>query len=264
MSAVGPTAATLPSDMQDERGREPGHLGDGMADVDDGDAGLIAQPFDVGQDLRLARFIERGQRLVHQQQARIGEQGPANGDALLLAAGEPAWTPLEEGTDAEQVHHPFEIVASLGPGREPAAVEEVLPHREMRKQTALLEDVADPAAMARHEHAAGGVDQDLIANRYVSLLGAYQSSDDVDDRRLAGARPAEQRDQAAAGLETRIEQEVSEAMPDVDGQRHSTSRRRLTLRAISSDASRASIEIATETSVRRSAPASPPGTCVNV
>ena len=35
-------------------------------------------------------------------------------------------------------------------------------------------------------------------------------------------------------------------------------------RAISSEASRASMEMAIETSVRRNAPASPPGTCVKV
>ena len=39
ISAVGPTAATLPSDSSTMVGRQPRHLGDRMADVDDGHAG---------------------------------------------------------------------------------------------------------------------------------------------------------------------------------------------------------------------------------
>ena len=49
---------------------QPRHLGDGMADIDDGNAGLVAQAFQIGQDFRLALLIERSERLVHQEQAR--------------------------------------------------------------------------------------------------------------------------------------------------------------------------------------------------
>ena len=63
-------------------------------------------------------------------------------------------------------------------------------------------------------------------------------------------------------------QEAAEPMPDVDwpgtSGRHSMSSRRLARRAISSEASSASMAMAIETSVRRKAPASPPGTCVKV
>ena len=48
-----------------------------MADVDDRQAHVVAQPLDVGQDLRLAAGVERRQRLVHQQQPRLRQQRPA-------------------------------------------------------------------------------------------------------------------------------------------------------------------------------------------
>ena len=69
-----------------DRVGEPRDLGDRMADVDDRNAELVAQPLDVVEDLGLARHVERGQRLVHQQDARLREQRAADRDALLFAA----------------------------------------------------------------------------------------------------------------------------------------------------------------------------------
>jgi hypothetical protein len=43
----------------------------GMADIDHGNVEFVAQAFQPGQEFLLARMVERGQRLVHQQQARL-------------------------------------------------------------------------------------------------------------------------------------------------------------------------------------------------
>ena len=75
---------------------------------------------------------------------------------------------------------------------------------------------------------------------------------------------AEQRGQPPAAFERRVELERAEPVPDVDRQRHSTSIRRPTRRASTSEAISATIEMAIEISVSRSAPASPPGTWVKV
>ncbi len=74
---------------------QPRHLSDRMADIDDRDLRLVAQPLDIGQDLSLAGFIQRSQRLVHQQQFRAGKQRPADRHALLLAAGKLCRPPVE-------------------------------------------------------------------------------------------------------------------------------------------------------------------------
>ena len=69
----------------DDRGGQPRHLGRGMADIEDGDRDLVAQALEIGQDLGLARFVQRGQRLIGKDQPWRGQQGAADGDALFLA-----------------------------------------------------------------------------------------------------------------------------------------------------------------------------------
>ena len=98
-------------------GRQPGDLVQRVADEQDRDAGLTAQALEIGQDLALAGLVERGQRLVEQEQARAGEQRPADRHALPLAARERAGPALEQGPDAKQLHHLVEAAAALGGGR---------------------------------------------------------------------------------------------------------------------------------------------------
>ena len=72
-------------------GREPGHLVERVADEQDRDPGLAAQPVEVGQDLALAGLVERGQRLVEQEQAGCREQG--RGRSRPAAARRPTAVP---------------------------------------------------------------------------------------------------------------------------------------------------------------------------
>ena len=136
-----------------------------MADIDDGHARLVAQALQIGQDLGLALLVERGERLVHQEKARRGEQRPADGDALLLAAGKIGRLAVEEVADAEEVDHAAGVFRARALGQEPAAVVKVLPHGEMREEPCLLEDIAEAAAVRRHEEAAGGIDQHVAVER---------------------------------------------------------------------------------------------------
>jgi hypothetical protein len=68
-----------------DAGGQTRHFLDGMADVDDRDGEFVAQPLDERQHLELAVGVEGSQRLVHQQHARRGEQGPADRHSLALA-----------------------------------------------------------------------------------------------------------------------------------------------------------------------------------
>ena len=61
------------------------HFVHGVADVEHGNLQLAVELFQVGQDFSLAFGVQRGQWLVHQQQARAGGQGAGDGDALALA-----------------------------------------------------------------------------------------------------------------------------------------------------------------------------------
>ena len=134
----------------------------------------------------------------------------------------------------------------------------------MREQPAVLEDVADAAMMARHEDAALGVDKHLAVDGDAAAVRPHQAADDVDQGRLARARPTEQRRQAGRGREARGDAEVVARVVDVDFQAHAAIRWTPMRRASSSEPSRASMEIAIDTRVSRIAPASPPGTWVRV
>ena len=86
---------------QDHRVREPHDLLDRVAHVNDQDAQLVAQPLDVGEDLALALGVELRERLVHEQEARLREEGAADRDALPLAPGEASRSPVGQVADAE-------------------------------------------------------------------------------------------------------------------------------------------------------------------
>ncbi len=247
-----------------DRGGEARDLGQRVRHVDDRNARLVAQPLDERQDLGLARVVERGERLVHQQQAGRGQERTPERDPLLLAAGERSGMAVEQAPDPEQVDHGGELHAALAARHEPAAEQQVLPHRQVREQPSFLEHVADAPAVPGHEHAARGVDQRRAVDHDATALGAQKSGDDVDQRALAGAGAAEQRGQPSRRHEAGIEGECSQPMGDADLEAHSDHDRWPTRRAISSDMSSAPIEIAIETRVRRSAPASPPGIWVKV
>ena len=105
--------------------------------------------------------VERGQRLVEQQQARPHQQRAADRDALALAAGKLAGPPVEQMADVEHARrcascaaaHHARAAACGGRSRDCCRTVEV------RKQPALLEHVADAAAVRRHVDAPRGVEQ---------------------------------------------------------------------------------------------------------
>ena len=144
--------------------------------------------------------IERAQRLVHQQDVRLDHDRAGERHPLLLAAGELAdRTPAVAG----QARHAERFVDALGNLllREAAhgeTVADVLGDRHVRKQRVVLEHhphVAKPRRQ-RRDIAAG---DDHAAGRRREITGA-----DVEQRRLAGAGRAEQRQELAlAKLEVR-------------------------------------------------------------
>ena len=78
------------------------HLGHVVGDVEHRDGKALMQPFQEGQDLVPALAVERGERLVHQQQLRVGQQRAPDRHALALAAGQVARGPIEQRSEAEQ------------------------------------------------------------------------------------------------------------------------------------------------------------------
>jgi hypothetical protein len=136
MSGSGPSAKHAAGVHQHQVVGQPRHFVDGMADVDDGDAQFFVQPVQIGQHLGLAPRVQRGQRLVHQQQGRAGGQRACDGHALALAARQRIGPALQQVRDAQQVHHLVQRDAALAAGDALEAVREVVLHVQVRKQAA--------------------------------------------------------------------------------------------------------------------------------
>src|SRR6185295_9586007 len=135
--------------------------------------------------------------------------------------------------------------------RETAAVEQILPHRQMREQPALLEDVTDTATVRRHEDVAIGVEQDLAVDRHSSVVGFYESADEIDDRGLAGTGSAEQCGELAVASESEVERELAQSVTNRYFDQAHVLTRRSKRRARISEPISAAIEMTIETRVRR-------------
>ena len=162
--------------------------------------------------------------------------------------------------DAEQVDHAVHIVAPLGGRREEAAVTQILADRHVREEPRVLENVTDTALVLGNEDLRLRIDQNAAVGDDPPFVGTEQPADQIDQRCLAGPRRAEKRRQPPAGLEGRVEREGAEPTADVDLEAHSTSIVRPMRRAATSEAISATMAMAIEMTVRRNAPASPPGT----
>ena len=174
------------------------HLVERMADIDHRDRQLAVQPLQVGQHLGLARRVQRGQRLVHQQQARAGGQRARDGHALALAAGQGVGPPRHQLADAEQLDRLLQRDApalrrdarcgrSRGCGARPGAGTAPPPgSRSPARAGAWARSSAwhRPARPGRPAHAAGR---------------RLQPGQRAQHRGLAAARRAEQRADAARG-----------------------------------------------------------------
>jgi len=80
----------------------------------------------------------------------------------------------------------------------------------MREQPCVLEYIADPAAMRRDMDARRGIVEGFAVNRDGAAIGPQQSCDHADQRRLAGARGAEQPGDLAFAGKRCVDREVAE------------------------------------------------------
>jgi hypothetical protein len=240
------------------RRREPRHLLRGVAHVEDRHGRRIAQPLEERQDLVLARRVEGGKGLVHQEHLGPCEERAADRDALFLAARERPRPPVEEVADAEEVDD-ARLLGRVARGTgEPAPVAEILADGEMGKEPPLLEDVADAAAVRRHDDAPPGIEERPPADRDAAPLGAHEARDGVDDGRLPRPGAAEERGDARRRIEGDVEREAAEAVEDRDLDHPAI--RRATARARTSERRSAAIATAIATRTSRIAGPSPPGT----
>ena len=146
---------------------------------------LVAQALDVVEDLALARHIERGQRLVHEQNAWLSEQGASDGDALLFPAGECDRLSAQQRAEPEQLDNARFFDEAIARRAQPLSIEQIRFHIHVRKQQRILEHVTDPTLFRPQVDPLRGVEQShaIDANRTASRF--RDSCNRIDDTRLA-------------------------------------------------------------------------------
>jgi hypothetical protein len=131
--------------------------------------------------------IERRQRLVEEQHARLDDDGAGQCYALLLAAGQLLRRAVAEAGKTNHFESTVDFLAGGGALDAPALETEgdVLRDRHVREQCVRLEHHADVAAPDRD------VGDIIVADRDDALVGLDKARDDAQQRGLAGAGWAE-------------------------------------------------------------------------
>ena len=168
-----------------------------MADEDGANALLFEQGADLEDQLHPHLGVDVGEGLVQQHQARLAHQGAGDGHPLLLAAGELMGIALPQPLQVDQRQRLFHLLlaaAAILPGQAEA---DVLGHRQVRKESVILEDHADMAGLRRHTHA-GGIEQGL-SQPDLPLGQGQQTGHRLEQRGLATAAGPKQTDNLVVG-----------------------------------------------------------------
>src|SRR5579862_6025072 len=191
-------------------------LGHRVAHVNDRNAELVAQALDVVEDFYLARNVERGKRLVHQKNTRLGQQRAADGDALFLASGKRRRPALEELGETHDLDHARWLDESLTRLALSIAVEKIRLHGKVRKEQGVLEHVSDPAPFRRDIDVVRRIEKVDVADPYASASRADNAGDRVDHTALARPGTAENADDRRLRAELNVQAERAQLPGDVN------------------------------------------------
>ena len=222
----------------------------------------LADAIEIRQDLEPMRLIDRGKRLIEQQQLWSREQRAAQRHALLLAAGQLRRASMEQWLQIQKINGFIRFDRSRSGLAKPAAVVQVLPNGQVRKEPWILEYVPDVAPMRRQPRSGRSVGQHFVIEPDDGVRGPRQAGDDVEEGGLAGSRWTDERRETRAKLRADVEAEVSNCVRDLDVEAHEWLRRRK--RFINSEAASAATEIAIDNHASRMAATSPPGRSICV
>ncbi len=132
--------------------------------------------------------VERGERLVQEQHARVARERPREGDALPFATRELAGPRLRQVRDVEALEQLADTLL--------AAVRDVRLDAQVREERVLLEDEPDLPLVGPAEEPAVDVDPHVVVERHPAGAGPHQARDHAQDRGLARARGPHERDRA--------------------------------------------------------------------
>ena len=199
MSVVTGAARDAAALLQHQHVRgEPHDILEIVRDEDQRHVERPAQRVDLVLETPAHRAIDGGKRLVEQQHGRLASQRSRERDALTLAARQLVRSPGHAGRTGAPASAALPRGARRSArGRCPSAVITLPDRGQVRKERVLLEDEPDRAAMRRRERPGGGVGPGLGARSHRRLRRSIESRDRAQDRRLAAAGRAEDRQHVA-------------------------------------------------------------------
>ena len=179
-----------------DAGRQVDRFEDAVGDEDDRRRAALPQPQQVVVERQPRDLVERGERLVEQQEIGVGDERARDRDAHPHPARELARIgALEPGEpDGAQFGRGALALGRTDPAGEAKRQQHVAQHRAPRHQRRVLKDKADPPAR-RPAAIAAGRGQGQMPH---SLARRDQPGDDAQQRALAAARGAEQAEELAA------------------------------------------------------------------
>ncbi len=181
-----------PRRHDDDAGREEDGFGDRVRDEDDSRKRLLPDPQQLVVHPLAGHLVEGAERLVHQQERRRERERPRDRDALLHPARELPGMVLLEAGQLDEVDHLADagLAALAVPAGHLERQGDVLRHRAPVVEDGVLED--DPVVAVEPGPVRG-----LAVDQHVALARPDQVADDPQQRRLAAARRADQRDELA-------------------------------------------------------------------
>ncbi len=179
-----------------------------VGDEDHRRAEAAVQAVDLDAHLHAEFGVEVGERLVEEEDLRLADDGPADRDALALAAGELAGAAVEKLRDLKDLGGVLHLALDLVPGRADGleAEGEVLAHGHVR-------DRAHRTGRPwRGRGAAAGTSCiGALSMRSVAVGDRLEAGDHAQQRGLAAAGGADEDDELAV-----LDAEV-DAVDDLDG-----------------------------------------------
>lgn len=165
-----------------------------MGDVEEGDAGALA---DVGEDIAdvgAGVVIEGGEGFVEAEDLRVEGEGAAECDALGFTAGETQGETVEEMGESQPGSEFVDAFGNAwgGPAADVEGEAEVLPDGQVGEEGAVLWDETDPAGSRGFVGDVSAVDADAAG------LDGAEAADGFEEGGLAGAGAAHEGGVAAA------------------------------------------------------------------
>jgi hypothetical protein len=218
-----------------------------VSDEDDGHVEAAAELGDLAVEPLARRAVDGGEGLVEQQRARRAGERPGDGDALLLAARHLGGAPGLEAGEMDEGEDLAGAGGALGPRQVPEGGRDVAFRGHVREERVGLRHETDPPPVRRQEDAAVGVGPGLAIGGDAGADGMVEAGDRAQERRLSGARGADEgEDLAAPGAEAGGERDRRVGL-GLDLERHQP-RRRPIRRDMAKDSEIATSEMKSRTS----------------